>query len=321
MMKTLNQLIEEGFTYPETIDEPTATLITDWFGERYTGSMFTKFFDRSLNLYYPYYRQLLRVDPTVSSFDWFVDNYEERQSNVNESGRNTSTKNGSSSVDESVTVDNTESVNSVTEHEGEGHDTTVYNSADISENASMNNTRNTALSRTSPMSYDYDEDDLRSSAELLTPKINGVTAAQGDIYAAGVSARTKDIVYPKILNPSAVSDGLTENSQNGVGSVKKTGDDRLTKSDESRDETNVSTGFSGTTETASSTRTNESGADTSTIDRLLREIRSGRNQDLSTLIDKAVLTIQNTVAWEWLYKNLDKCFIQTYIVKGDEYEQ
>lgn len=63
----------------EVLDTATRANIEAWFQLRQIVPHFDVFFQRALNTAYPYYVELLRVDPSVSSFDWLVDNYVERQ--------------------------------------------------------------------------------------------------------------------------------------------------------------------------------------------------------------------------------------------------
>lgn len=84
--KTFLEWLSEGHHIPDYVDEATASLINDWFCLRRIKNHFEIFFDRALHLAYPYYMQLLRIDPTKSSFDWFVQDYLERQNDTTSSG-------------------------------------------------------------------------------------------------------------------------------------------------------------------------------------------------------------------------------------------
>lgn len=110
MTKTFGELLEEGFEYPEYIDEVTAEMISDWFRCRYvTTNNFYLFFNRSLALNYPYYRELLRVDPVISKFDWFVEEYLEKETTdkIQNTGENVSSVEGSSNTSKTLEDDTT----------------------------------------------------------------------------------------------------------------------------------------------------------------------------------------------------------------------
>lgn len=87
--------------------EATRENIMDWFGLRQIVPHFDIFMSRVINRSYPYYVQLLRIDPTKSNFDWLVDNYLERQTTGTENGKTTGTSNasetGTPTVSETIT--------------------------------------------------------------------------------------------------------------------------------------------------------------------------------------------------------------------------
>lgn len=81
-LKTFQQILDEGYQFPLTIDTATQQTITEWFQFRKVADndQFIAWFNRQLTLNYPYYRQLLRIDPSTSSFDWLIMQYSEHES-------------------------------------------------------------------------------------------------------------------------------------------------------------------------------------------------------------------------------------------------
>ena len=64
-------------------DETVQNAVYNWFKYRYIGfENTTKFLDilqRNVKIYYPMYKQKLRIEPGVSQYDWLVQVYRERQ--------------------------------------------------------------------------------------------------------------------------------------------------------------------------------------------------------------------------------------------------
>ena len=296
---------------------------------------------------YPYYRQLLRIDPSTSSFDWLITQYNEREniteSRSNQSGttsvvgtttnngtsESTSNSNGTSNVisknngtsESSSTSTGTSNV--VSKNDGTSKDTTTGSTTGNNQGFE----RQTGLSRVSPMSSDYTTDDMK---ERNNDKITvGDQSIRG--YAHGMP-------YANIKNPSATSDTLTENGSLSAGTSETT-TNGTTTANGTTDTTDSSTGTvtgtttdNGTTTTADSstgtvtgttnnTATNNSsttGRNSNEANATVHEISSGRSQAIAEVLSQARGYILNSKAWVFLYKELDMCFCQSYLESEDE---
>lgn len=64
-------------------DETVQAAVYDWFKYRYIGfddtAKFLDILQRNVSINYPIYKQKLRIEPGVSSYDWLVSTYRERQ--------------------------------------------------------------------------------------------------------------------------------------------------------------------------------------------------------------------------------------------------
>lgn len=267
------------YNFPPSVDAVTTNLIDDWFGTREcTGDdKFIIFFNRALNLNYPYYQAMLRVDPSVIELDWFVENYSERQK-TGESATN--------SAESSTTTGERQEI-ATTIGTSNGQDLTI---ADTSADAVTGGySRAKALARSNPMSASYTEKEM--SANKGAEMVVGTNTLTG--YG-------KDIPDLHITNPTTTSDGLTENgtATNTVGKDKT-----ITQTE---NENNIATTLKGDN-TVSDSKT--AGGNTKSLE---REIYSGRSVLPSDVISKAQRVISGTVSWKFLYHELDKCFFSCY---------
>ena len=83
---TFSELLEkynEDEVFPEDVDDPLRETIKNWYHYRrlcvMNPEMFILFFQRTLSEHYLRYRELLRIEPGISKFDWLVQNYREMQ--------------------------------------------------------------------------------------------------------------------------------------------------------------------------------------------------------------------------------------------------
>lgn len=303
-LKTLTEIMDEGFEFPTSIDDLTKETIIGWFGLRRVANNknFARWFTRQLNLSYPYYRQLMRIDPTISDFDWLIENYLESKSNGtrysdNKNEKITSTKNDSTTTTGGTTT--TKTVGS-----SESGDTTT--TSDTEKHADLTGTyeRNEGMARTAPMSAEYSADDL-DNADSMT------------IGSKTISGYHQGLAKPSILNPTSVTDQLNTSQTATDGKHESSGTSTST-GNTSHDETttgeiNNNVKVSGTIG-ASETDTNVNNRTTEDL-----YISSGRNTDIATLIDKARYAIINSRAWDYLYRQLNLCFMQVY-EEEDYYE-
>lgn len=279
MNQTFQQILNNGYTFPTDIDEPTQELIKEWFQYRQVAdnNKFIPWFNRSLNLNYPYYRQLLRIDPTVSDYDWLIENYKESLYNSEKTGKSMGSDLQTNKQDITGTSDINTSVNSETTGESNTKDNTQgFN-------------RDSSLSRVAPMSQEYTVEEItaRNSENI---SVGGETITG---YATG---------FPNlnIQNPTTTGDTLNKNgtvSQNQNTESSRTKNTSVTSSSDNRTTTNNNTSSKQTEETESLQNTS---------------IESGRNVNIAELLQKAKSFILSSKAWEFLYKELDKTFLQVY---------
>lgn len=190
--KKFMEIIEEGYSFPEEIDDPTQEAIISWFYDRRVcdNEKFERFFNRELLLRYPQYVQLLRIDPTVSGFDWLVTDYTERllkRGAIAESGQYTMATISRMGTD-TGTVKTESETSGGSESQGQG-----FNRAG-------------GLAKASPMSASYSSTQMNAH--------NSDTIVVGDMTLGGFHNGFPD---PMIDNPSQVSDNLTR-----TGDLNKT---------------------------------------------------------------------------------------------------
>lgn len=254
MNQTFQQILNNGYTFPTDIDEPTQELIKEWFQYRQVAdnNKFIPWFNRSLNLNYPYYRQLLRIDPTVSDYDWLIENYKESLYNSEKTGKSKGSDLQTNKQDITGTSDINTSVNSETTGESNTKDNTQgFN-------------RDSSLSRVAPMSQEYTVEEItaRNSENI---SVGGETITG---YATG---------FPNlnIQNPTTTGDTLNKNgtvSQNQNTESSTTKNTSVTSSSDNRTTTNNNTSSKQTEETESLQNTS---------------IESGRNVNIAELLQKA----------------------------------
>lgn len=279
MNQTFQQILNNGYTFPTDIDEPTQELIKEWFQYRQVAdnNKFIPWFNRSLNLNYPYYRQLLRIDPTVSDYDWLIENYKESLYNSEKTGKS----NGSDLQTNKQDITGTSDINTSVNSETTGESNTKDNTQGFN--------RDSSLSRVAPMSQEYTVEEItaRNSENI---SVGGETITG---YATG---------FPNlnIQNPTTTGDTLNKNgtvSQNQNTESSMTKNTSVTSSSDNRTTTNNNTSSKQTEETESLQNTS---------------IESGRNVNIAELLQKAKSFILSSKAWDFLYKELDKTFLQVY---------
>ena len=291
------------------VDTATQQTITDWFQFRRVADndKFVAWFNRALLLNYPYYRQLLRIDPSTSSFDWLIVNYNEHESITDVKSNHT----GSSSV--TGTTINNGSSDSVSSSSGTSN-TTSQNEGTSTDETSGTTTgnnqgfdRQTGLSRVAPMSADYTSDDMKErNADKIT------------VGKQTISGYAKGMPRANITNPSATSDTLTENGTLSAG----TSNSNTSGTTTANGTTNTTDSTSGTIRgTTSNTATNNSATTDSNANQTnatVHDITSGRTTPIADLLSQAKGYILQSKAWVFLYKELDRCFCQSYLESEDE---
>lgn len=279
MNQTFQQILNNGYTFPDNIDEPTQELIKEWFQYRQVAdnNKFIPWFNRSLNLNYSYYRQLLRIDPTVSDYDWLIENYKESLYNSEKTGKTTGTDTQTSKQD----IIGTGDINVTANLESTGESTTKDNSQGFN--------REGRLSRVAPMSQEYTTADITAR--------NNESISVGEQSLTGFASGFPNL---NIQNPTSTGDTL---SKNGVLSQNQNSETSNTK--------NTSTTSSSDNRTTTSNNTvSKNIDDTESVQNT--SIESGRNANIADLLEKAKSFILSSKAWDFLYKELDKTFLQVY---------
>lgn len=277
--RTFKDMLDSGdYVYPADIDEATQALITEWFQLRHVCSdiNFKIYMDRKLGISYQYYRQLLRIDPTTSDFDWLIENYNESQT--------------LGKVSDSTTTDGTVADNSKIVYDSKTSGTHTDSATDSTHGMSEGVDRNKGFSRTAPMSVEYTAADMNNTKGTIT---NGT-----DTISYG-----GDMANPSIQNPTTATDNLIV-----TGNVDRT---------------------SGTASSSGSTSSSHTGNDSTTrsgtnhsevghnSDNLVQNISSGRTQSIADILAKSRAYILSSRAWDYLYRQLDTCFMCVY--NEDEY--
>ena len=333
IMKTFQEIINEGYEYPSVVDETTQGIITSFFCYREISSnkKFVAWFNRELLLNYPYYLQLLRLDPSVSDYDWFVEVYMERE--LKHTGSNDSTSTAIiTGNDKNIREFNNKITNNripnltnetITTYGAKHHeifdDTTSIDTTDNNQGFS----RAGALSRVSPMSASYTAEEMKANnADKIT------------VGKQSLSGYAKGFPDMDIRNPTQSSDALTTEGKLSAGSNKtnrKTntpdgnvqwseGDDKVKITTKGSDE-NITVSETVTPETVAITK-NDSNMTTveGTNNATYRDRYSGRNSLPADVIKSAKTCIQQSVSFNWLRRKLDKCFMQVYDYDEDEEE-
>lgn len=305
----------ETHQLPVIVDEATKSLIAFWFKYRRIGSLnvdkWEDMFNRNLEYCYPYYYQLLRIDPTIAEYDWFVESYLEREFKH----QGNAYSNGSS------TVDNTDNSNRTMTDKGTS--TTKANGNTTSSNEATNKVKDDrnnfkrdeeygrveAYTRANPMSQSYSNSALTSnngSKLAMRDPVNGTTAESREYR--------NYFPTPKIQNPTTSADSVTNNGGlHRDESNSTTSTDNKEKGSIKRNDT-TTTSHNNTVKnvdkrTTNSNTVNSNNTQDNTLDRLQE---TGRHQLPSEVINKARNCIENTQAWYWLRGRLDRSFYACY---------
>ena len=246
---------------------------------------------------------------------------------VSKNGSETSNFNGVGSRDESITGENsrmtvnsgTDTTSHVGSEERTGETTTQASGSDSV--ASEDHTNQKVLTRENPMSISYNGgvsiDRANGNTGALNweyPSTQGETDTRGNSenqtsYGRKDETSTEDNVSQTATD--SVVHGLTVNeesdqSESKQESTSETHSNSVVRSDGEESETSHS-GSGSTSNTAqNSSSTNES------KQRLTQHINTGRSVDTATLLTQAQAYIMNSSAFEWLYKQLDVCFMGVY---------
>ena len=261
--KTLLQIIEEGYTYPEMIPESLQGTINDWFEMRHVvdDDNFARYFNRILNRDYHRYNELLRIEAGIgtlpTAYDWLVNSYLEKESITD----NALQKNGSSQTTgaENMTETFTPGVIKTVKTDGEdkygktetstnnltsvnsGQDSTTNtygridtNVGEAHENTGVSNDSNTtSTSKMAPASV------LVSSYDRGT---NGDAEDTGDSNVISTELGEMDTWDEELKSPTSISQGVSHGLTK-TGSAKN---DRVTNTASGSDTASTNYGHSVT---------------------------------------------------------------------------
>lgn len=269
-------MLNDGYTYPSTVDALTQATITDWFQFRRVtdNAKFGTYFNRVLNRDYHRYRQLMRIEAGVqgdtgiyTNFDWLVTEYLERQEKreYNESrtesstGLNETTKSGSTNTTHGGTTKLAIDDSGSTTH---GLSTTTTNTSNSTSNTEENSnsgntteTRAGALTRNQPNAQSYTSNEMNANDSrrgYITDTNNGFNVGEkvfntGDTetdssYTVALHRNFPDL---DIKNPTSSSDAHTT-----VGAIA---------SNKGESETTATDTTTGTTANSGTDRTTNTG--------------------------------------------------------------
>ena len=334
-MKTFQAIIDEygeNAVYPslDGLDDGFKNAVSMWFSSREVSSdqNFIRFFQRILVRDFGQYKQLLRIEPGVASYDWLVQKYNEamtettKNSSESTSGEtsqtvtydleNASQSSGTENVDKLTTNDlydaktNTRTLTHGATVSTVATDTNQAGGSDVHTGNTKTDTK--SLQKESPMSISYSGgvnidgtgSQTRQGLDWQYPSAQGETAGVDESSDTTAYGRSDT----RTLNSTVTNGGddLTVDS----GSVTKTGTvSEGTEKTDSATVTATKTGTTGTAGESSGTRT-ETGTD------VVKHIDTGRAVDISTLLVNATSFIVNSSAWEWIRKRLEPCFMAIY---------
>lgn len=328
-------------------DETVQGAVYDWFKYRYIGfEDTTKFLDilqRNVSINYPIYQQKLRIEPGVSTYDWLVSDYRERQL------KSTGESNGK-------TVHGQDIVN--TSENGTNSGTTTYNTSDINVKTGGHTETDTDGTHTTTVS---------PKVQVVTSEDGGDSAWSGDSQVSAVNPMSKS--YDTFVTPSGASveedgeryqhayqnmptalnwDTVSNQAQSGhreyhdtdhkttqsyiygdgvdgdvtttKGSVADPDTRQMVYNAETDTMTKTGTDSTAGTDTKTGTSTSTYGdIDTNGTDkRTDREQVTGRNEDPATLLARATAFIEQSSAFMWLKEQLDSCFYPGFYTEDEE---
>lgn len=336
-LTTLNKYIAAGNTLPDILDEPTKTLVTDWFGARYVNKdKFSVYMERQCNLDYPRYLQMLRVDPISAKYDWFVEFYKEHKSTTTGTGSDVSTgkttTNGTSSGTSGVVQDTTGSGSDTVTHGmkvdttngGSTEKTTSGSNSDTSDNSSKTIVADShdEVSRIAPMSAEFSAVDSQVDYELASDAGDQTITLRGGMASPGIlnpssSGQSREVHQTGTINGSKSSGTSSETDStttSGTGSQTTSGTDTTARSNTGKTTTDTTAGGS----TSGESETN--GTVSHTTNDTVKSQDTGRTKSIADIVSEACVVIRTTSAWVWFRDELDKCFIQSYNVDDDDYD-
>lgn len=306
--------------FPETIDEALQQTILDWYGNREVcdDDKFETFFLRVLNKCIGRYNAILRVDPSHANYDWLVQRYLESQTkqsggdSVTHSGALTTVHSGKDTTDTTFghTIARTiegEKTTEQTDTRRVHNDRENYRTGDFQTDTDgyvVNNQK--TLAKQNPMSISYSGGvseptqttgghDAGGALDWTNPSSQAANFGQDTNHQTVRETRGHE--FSNVETYVSAGGALTDTE-----SYSADYEDKDTHGGKDTRETTH-----GETVTATDTRKAETD-----VDRTNRTRYTGRYQDPAMILKRAVSYIMTTDAWEWLYKQLDVCFMGIY---------
>ena len=287
---TFGILIDKGYQKPGTIDVVTWEATIDYFKKRRIQEDFDRYFKQQIRINFPYYRERLRVDPTVTQIDWFAEIYREHHSEVQT--RNIDT------ILETVNSEATSTGTGRSQVDGTSSGTSSLTGTDSSTDGSIGETdqRQITQQRNAPANASYTWADTNDFA-------NHAMAAGNVTKTSGAGA---GIANPHIINPSGTQD--TYNMGNSVAENTHSGSSSNSSTSSNTDQ-NITQSTNSNTSTAEGS-TERHGQNDS--DAIASEITTGRNNKLSEMIMDARACIEGTTSFEFFMRKLEPAFMQAF---------
>lgn len=334
--KTFNEYLRDPSVvdfFPTWVDLPTKLMIMNWFRNReiVDEDNFRLYFERQLSVSWRKYTQLLRIEPgqtytedgveKVVTYDWLIEKYHELQRNTTESNTSSESSTGGSlilrsSMDEDTKTSTMSGVDvtdrdtsqtsqgtgsTSTSHEDTDERNGSYDRDSTQSNVGENADNDKSLGKAAPQSISYSgASGFPSTLNWEYPGTQGESKHTGTDSSgtmSGEEGRTSDL-----SERTGASGTLSSNEQESAGAENVNFDtSRLT--DESAEKLGSSTEEAQNTgsKSGSGSRTGQD-----------REISSGRDTKISEILEAAKDFILGSSAWDYLYKQLDKCFMSIY---------
>jgi len=237
--------------YPATVSDDFKATVFDWFKDREVADdeKFPLWFKRVVSRDYGRYRQLLRLEPGISQYDWLVQKYEEAQTKTNREDTTTTSKTTSGSVAQGGTITD---AGSSSKNSTQTTDHTEANTDDITltKVATGSDDKTDTLSGTDTttrnLSHGINETKTQSSSNVLDSDVvvsgSGSSTTKDMNRATPMSASYSGGGFPAALdwsNPSSQN----EAQENNTNSSTTARDDTTTVSGtDTKTGTNTDTG-------------------------------------------------------------------------------
>ena len=252
-LKTFKEIRTTVQVYPDIdIFEADKQAINSWFDTRYVvdNEKFVTFFQRVLTRDYGRYRELLRIEPHISKFDWLVQQYNESQ--TYEKGVDSSTSNGTTTENRNTTNNSTGSTSATDTTVSNGSDTRTHNGTDTDNKTGSRNTVNGGTDLTE-----------HSSSDNSTVTTNSESGGS-DTTSENVHNNVKNLTRENPMSISYGSGGASiDNKTGNTGALNWEYPSSQTEQD-TRNTTERVTEYGRTDESTSVNRGSQNSTDTTT---------------------------------------------------------